>query len=55
VPTLRLGQFLLAADPSRHPFVAAFIHTAPCAAGALAVCAVLALALPRTAVADDGA
>jgi EmrB/QacA subfamily drug resistance transporter len=40
---------------SRHPFVAAFIHTAPYAAGALLICAVLSLALPGTAVADEGA
>jgi MFS family permease len=43
------------ADLSRHPFVAAFIHTAPYAAGAFVICAVLALALPHTAVADEGA
>ena len=42
-------------DLGRHPFVAAFIHTAPYTAGAFVICAVLALALPRTAVADEGA
>ena len=42
-------------DLSRHPFGAAFIHTAPYTAGAFVICAVLALALPPTAVADEGA
>jgi hypothetical protein len=40
---------------SRHPIVTAFHHTAPYTAGALLICAVLSLALPRTAVADEGA
>ena len=42
-------------DLSRQPFVTAFIHTAPYPAGAFVICAVLALALPRTAVADEAA
>ncbi len=37
----------------RHPFTAAFTHTAPYAADAFVACAALALALPRTAVTDD--
>jgi hypothetical protein len=36
-----------------HSFGAAFIHTAPYAAAAFCVCAVLSLVLPRAAVADD--
>jgi len=39
----------------RHSFQAAFMHTAPYAAGALLICAVLSLTLPNTAVEDDGA
>jgi MFS family permease len=42
-------------DLGRHSLQAAFVHTAPYAAGALLICAVLALTLPRTAVADEGA
>jgi EmrB/QacA subfamily drug resistance transporter len=42
------------ADLGRHSFQAAFEHTAPYAAGALLICAILAFTLPRTAVADDG-
>jgi EmrB/QacA subfamily drug resistance transporter len=38
----------------QHSFQAAFTHTAPYAAGALLVCTVLSLTLPRTAVADEG-
>ena len=41
-------------DLGRHSFQAAFTRTAPYTAGALLVCAVLALTLPRTAVADEG-
>jgi EmrB/QacA subfamily drug resistance transporter len=41
-------------DLGRHSFQAAFVHTAPYAAGALLICAVLSLTLPRTAVADEG-
>jgi EmrB/QacA subfamily drug resistance transporter len=36
-----------------HPFEAALLHTAPYAMGAFALCAVLSLLLPRTAVAED--
>jgi EmrB/QacA subfamily drug resistance transporter len=36
-----------------HSFQAAMVHTAPYAMGAFAVCAVLAMLLPRTAVADE--
>jgi EmrB/QacA subfamily drug resistance transporter len=42
-------------DLGRGSLRAAFEHTAPYAAGALLICAVLALTLPRTAVADEGA
>jgi EmrB/QacA subfamily drug resistance transporter len=38
----------------RHSFQAAFVHTAPYAAGALLICAVLSLTLPRTASTDEG-
>ena len=41
-------------DLGRHSFQAAFVHTAPYAAGALLICAVLSLTLPRTAVEDEG-
>jgi EmrB/QacA subfamily drug resistance transporter len=40
---------------SQHSYQAAFVHTAPYAAGALLVCAILACTLPRTAVTDEGA
>jgi EmrB/QacA subfamily drug resistance transporter len=36
-----------------HSFQAAMVHTAPYAMGAFALCAVLAMLLPRTAVADE--
>lgn len=36
-----------------HSFEAAFVHTAPWAMGAFALCGVLSLLLPRTAVADE--
>jgi hypothetical protein len=36
-----------------HSFEAAFTHTAPYAMGAFALCGVLSLLLPRTAVADE--
>jgi EmrB/QacA subfamily drug resistance transporter len=36
-----------------HSFQAALIHTAPYAVGAFALCAVLSMLLPRTAVAED--
>jgi EmrB/QacA subfamily drug resistance transporter len=39
----------------RHSFQAAFTHTAPYAAGALLICAILSLTLPKTAVEDEGA
>ena len=42
-------------DLGRHSFLAAFVHTAPYTAGALLICAILSLTLPRTAVADEGA
>ncbi|HEY1675208.1 MAG TPA: MFS transporter [Streptosporangiaceae bacterium] len=41
-------------DLGRHSFQAAFVHTAPYAAGALLICAVLSLTLPRTAGEDEG-
>jgi EmrB/QacA subfamily drug resistance transporter len=41
-------------DLGRHSFQAAFVHTAPYAAGALLICAVLSLTLPRTASLDEG-
>jgi EmrB/QacA subfamily drug resistance transporter len=41
-------------DLGRHSFQAAFVHTAPYAAGALLICAVLSLTLPRTASTDEG-
>ncbi|HEY3952584.1 MAG TPA: MFS transporter [Streptosporangiaceae bacterium] len=36
-----------------HSFQAALVHTAPYAVGAFALCAVLSMLLPRTAVAED--
>ena len=39
----------------RHSFAAAFTHTAPYAAGAFLVCAVLSLVLPKTAVEGEPA
>jgi len=36
-----------------HSFQAAIVHTAPYAMGAFALCAVLALLLPRTAVSEE--
>jgi EmrB/QacA subfamily drug resistance transporter len=42
-------------DLGRHSLQAAFEHTAPYAAGALLICAILSLTLPRTAVGDEGA
>jgi MFS family permease len=36
-----------------HSFEAAIVHTAPYAMGAFALCAVLALLLPRTAVSEE--
>src|SRR5262249_1256683 len=36
-----------------HSFEAALVHAAPYAAGAFALCAVLSLLLPRTAVAEE--
>ncbi|HEY0716996.1 MAG TPA: hypothetical protein VGD68_05225 [Streptosporangiaceae bacterium] len=42
-------------DLGRHSLRAAFVHTAPYTAGALLICAALALTLPRTAVAGDDA
>ena len=38
---------------SGHSFEASMVHTAPYAVGAFALCAVLALLLPRTAVSED--
>ena len=38
---------------SGHSFEASMVHTAPYAIGAFALCAVLALLLPRTAVSED--
>jgi hypothetical protein len=38
---------------SGHSFAASMVHTAPYAMGAFALCAVLALLLPRTAVAEE--
>jgi EmrB/QacA subfamily drug resistance transporter len=38
---------------SGHWFVDAFVHTAPLAMGAFALCGIAALLLPRTAVADE--
>ncbi len=38
---------------SGHSFEAAIVHTAPYAIGAFALCAVLALLLPRTAVSEE--
>ena len=38
---------------SGHSFEASIVHTAPYAIGAFALCAVLALLLPRTAVSED--
>ena len=38
---------------SGHTFHAALVHTAPYAMGAFALCAVLSLLLPRTAVAEQ--
>jgi EmrB/QacA subfamily drug resistance transporter len=38
---------------SGHSFEASMVHTAPYAMGAFALCAVLALLLPRTAVSED--
>jgi MFS family permease len=37
----------------RHSFEAALVHTAPYAMGAFALCGVLSLLLPRTAVSED--
>ena len=36
-----------------HSFQAALVHTAPYAMGAFALCAVLCMLLPRTAVAEE--
>ena len=36
-----------------HSLVASFTHTAPCAAAAFGICAVLSMVLPRTAVAGE--
>jgi hypothetical protein len=36
-----------------HSFQAAIVHTAPYAMGAFALCAVLSMLLPRTAVAGE--
>ena len=41
-------------DLARGSFQAAFEHTAPYAAGALLICAIFSLTLPKTAVADEG-
>ena len=38
---------------SGHTFEAALVHTAPYAIGAFALCAVLSLLLPRTAVSEQ--
>jgi MFS family permease len=38
---------------SGHSFVAAIVHTAPYAVGAFALCAVLSMLLPRTAVSEE--
>jgi EmrB/QacA subfamily drug resistance transporter len=38
---------------ARHSLAAAFTHTAPCAAGAFALCALLSLVLPGTARTDE--
>jgi hypothetical protein len=38
---------------SGHSFAASMVHTAPYAIGAFALCAVLALLLPRTAVSEE--
>jgi hypothetical protein len=36
-----------------HSFEASIVHTAPYAMGAFALCAVLSLLLPRTAVSEE--
>ena len=38
---------------SRHSFEAAIVHTAPHAIDAFALCGVLSMALPRTAVSEE--
>jgi predicted MFS family arabinose efflux permease len=49
-----LGTVFFGSLASGHSFAEATSHTAPYAIGAFALCGVLALLLPRTAVADDG-
>lgn len=48
-----LGTVFFGQIGSGHTFAAALRHTAPYAIGAFALCAVLSLLLPRTAVAED--
>jgi EmrB/QacA subfamily drug resistance transporter len=40
-------------DLGRHSFEAALVHTAPYAMGAFALCAILSMLLPRTAVSEE--
>jgi EmrB/QacA subfamily drug resistance transporter len=48
-----LGTVFFGSVTSGHSFAAALQHTAPYAAGAFALCGVLSLLLPRTAVAEE--
>jgi hypothetical protein len=48
-----LGTVFFGYLGSGHSFGAALVHTAPYAIGAFALCAVLSMLLPRTAVAEE--
>ncbi len=49
-----VGGTIFFGDLAHHSFQAAFVHTAPYAVGALLICAVLSLTLPKTATAGGG-